>query len=264
MDDDDMSLFDDLEQTIFAEIDRAMNLSADKMIKKLADEIGTEAAAKQVEQDREEIKQEIHQIREKGLEEIENAFTAFEKNKLRILTREEMEKLSHEFHPLPEQIHHFNQKREGEHHTLQENLEISDFVLYCFYLVGHQLFKEKHYDEASHIFLLLTTLNPFVKDYWMALGITEKIRRNFESSYAAFVMASIIDLRDPEPHFQMIECCLATGEFKGASIELEEVKAMVELNGDQILWQDRLDQLAKQIKKSSELVPLPKKSKKGS
>ncbi len=132
--------------------------------------------------------------------------------------------------------------------SLQKQFGITNFMLYCFYVVGYTLFNEKRFEEASAIFFYLSVLNPLVKDYWMGLGLAEKSQQHYVEAISSLLMAEVMDATDPYPHLQTAECYLQLKDELGAEFEITEAKGIVELTKDES-WNSELHRLELELSK---------------
>lgn len=187
--------------------------------------------------------EELMKRMKREIERVDEANETFERNKTRILSNGELNKFNSE-------IDLYNNKRkpllapsEGER-TIKDLLEISDYILYCYYLVAYHLSSENLHKEASNIFLFLSMLNPYVQDYWLGLGICEKMNDNNQKALSAFAMAALMNEADPVPHLNSAQCYLQNNDFENAQIELEEAKAN---DFEDEAWQPVINNLQEKI-----------------
>lgn len=110
---------------------------------------------------------------------------------------------------------------------LQVMLGLSNETLLWFYDMALDFFKQDKKEEASSIFQLLTSLNPLVCDYWIALGITQRSLKQEEKALHSFKMASLMDSKNPIPRYNSIEIHLEYHELESAKAELHLLEDII-------------------------------------
>jgi type III secretion system low calcium response chaperone LcrH/SycD len=111
------------------------------------------------------------------------------------------------------------QIQEGK--SLQEILEFSDEKLEIFYQQASRLYQKNRFKESIEAFTFLTTLNPFVANFWLGLGMSEQRLEEYSDALLAFAMAMMADPASPLPHYQTALCYRAMGEKESALGALE-------------------------------------------
>lgn len=175
----------------------------------------------------------------KELTRVDEAIKSFENSKTRILSNEELDRLDADLNEYNVRIEQepIVMSMEMDERTMKDILRISDYTLYCYYKVAYQLLMENNYTEASNILFYLTLLNPFVKDYWTGLGMSERVNGNIDSSLMAFAMAALMDENDPMPHLHSALCYIQIKDIVNAEIELNMGKTIA-MNGQNFeKWQ---------------------------
>lgn len=102
--------------------------------------------------------------------------------------------------------------------TFQEILGFGDDQMERFYQFAYHLFNEKQYDKCREAFIFLTTVNPYVHNYWLGLGIVEQMRGCFNEALLAYAMAILTDMNNPLPHYHSASCYRAMGDASSAQI----------------------------------------------
>lgn len=137
-----------------------------------------------------------------------------------------------------------------ENTTIQSVLGISDYVLHCFYTVGYHLLEDKQYKLASNIFLMLSVLNPLVKDHWMALGMAEHEEKQYERALNAYAMACILDFQNPLPHFAAVNCYVALEDFDNADAELSLAQECIKNTDNPTEWAAYFESIDSELKRN--------------
>jgi len=92
--------------------------------------------------------------------------------------------------------------------TLQDILRFTKEELLSFYSVGLELYNRGAYHESSHIFLLLTQLNPFIAAFWSALGAAEDKSGDTQGALYAYLMAVELEENTLAPSLHAAKCLL--------------------------------------------------------
>ncbi len=103
-----------------------------------------------------------------------------------------------------------------EGRTFQEIIGYAPETMEKFYRAGFILFSQKRFREASDVFIFLTTLNPYVHNYWIALGMSEQQNQEYEAALVAYAMASLTDVEDPIPHYHSSTCYMLLNDQDNA------------------------------------------------
>lgn len=241
------NLFLDLDKTVEWQLDKVLDASSEKIKKELAVQSPLLPAEAVYEKEKFDIKTRVEQASEE-LDRFKEAVMAFNSFKDRFLTPVDIKQFDKEAKGFYEKFLEYTPEKLLEK-PVKDVLGASDFVLYCFYVVGHSLCMEKMHAEASHIFYFLTVLNPLVKDYWMASGISERESRKFENALKAFAMAALIDNSDPVVYLASAECYIATKDALNAQAELEEAKTVIRHAGTNEKWRSHVEKIASEINK---------------
>lgn len=98
----------------------------------------------------------------------------------------------------------------------QEIIEFSNETMAKFYQAAHLLFEKKCYQEASHAFLFLATLNPHCHDYWLGLGMTTQLCHHYEEAIDAYELAALCDITSPVSYFYLAKCLFAIHDRENA------------------------------------------------
>ncbi|CRX38417.1 SycD/LcrH family type III secretion system chaperone [Estrella lausannensis] len=112
--------------------------------------------------------------------------------------------------------------------SLQEILGFDDGRLELFYQKASSLYGENRFQEAREAFTFLTTLNPFVANFWVGLGMAEQRLEEFNGALLAFAMAMMADSLSPLPHYHTALCYRSLGDHENAlsSLDLALMRVM--------------------------------------
>ncbi len=106
--------------------------------------------------------------------------------------------------------------------TFQEILSFSAETMDKFYHVAHAMFSHHRLKEASDAFLFLTTLNPFIPEYWLGLGMCEQLNEEYKQAIVAYSMVIIGDRYHATAHYHMAACHNALDDINAALRALEK------------------------------------------
>jgi secretion system chaperone SscA len=132
--------------------------------------------------------------------------------------------------------------------TVQEQYNLSDSCLHSVYGYATLLLQDPgQIDNALSLYTLLTQLNPYVFEYWLARGICwmEK-QRYFEALYA-FSMASLLEFDKSLPHLYSSQCYLKMNQEPLAKETFELVMSKLS-DEDNSTYSALIADLKKQLK----------------
>jgi type III secretion system low calcium response chaperone LcrH/SycD len=107
----------------------------------------------------------------------------------------------------------------AEGKTFQEIIGYSEETMEKFYQGACKLFENHRYDDASDAFVFLTTLNPYVHNFWLALGMAEQAREEYSAALVAYGMAGVNEPGNPLSLWHSAHCYYLIGDRK-ASLEM--------------------------------------------
>ena len=115
----------------------------------------------------------------------------------------------------------FVKKAVQENKTFQDIIGYSADTMQLFYDAAYNWFQEGNYEQAADAFVFLTTLNPFVHNYWLGLGMSEHRSSNFEGALTSYGMAILIDEKSAVSHYHLATCHYEIGENEQSLKALE-------------------------------------------
>lgn len=111
------------------------------------------------------------------------------------------------------------QMKEGK--TFQEIIGYSSETMEKFYQVAYSLFQKQEYNKAADSFIFLTTLNPYVHNYWLGLGMAEQLGGTYQGALLAYAMAVLTNIENPTPHYQSASCYRQLNDLENAVMSYE-------------------------------------------
>lgn len=100
--------------------------------------------------------------------------------------------------------------------SAQEILGFSDKSMAEFYNAAYRLFNHKRYGDAANAFLFLVTLNSYNYDYWLGLGMSAQMCKEYDLSIDAYEMAAVTKPDSPVPYFYLSKCFFAIHDRENA------------------------------------------------
>lgn len=100
--------------------------------------------------------------------------------------------------------------------SAQEILGFSDKVMLKFYNAASTLLDHNRYKDAGKAFLFLVTLNPHRHEYWMGLGISAQLDKDYEAAIDSYEMAAYCEVHNPTPYFYLAKCLFAIHDRNAA------------------------------------------------
>ncbi|MCE5318857.1 MAG: hypothetical protein LLG04_16035, partial [Parachlamydia sp.] len=77
--------------------------------------------------------------------------------------------------------------------TLQELWRTPSNTLIIYYTVGNDLFDQKKYLEAHHVFSFLTLMNQNIPCFWIGKGATNEALENWDPALSDYWMAQTLN-----------------------------------------------------------------------
>lgn len=118
-----------------------------------------------------------------------------------------------------------------EHFKGQElKKELEDLNLEQLYTHAHTLYNAFQAEEATQAFGLLIAMDPFSPIFWMGLGASRQMNKEFEKALQAYALASLLDDQDPSPHYHAAQSYLALQNEQEALKALNLAEALIQQN----------------------------------
>ena len=107
-----------------------------------------------------------------------------------------------------------------------ENMEAIYSAAYSAYNVGNL-------DQAHKVFQFLCYFDHLEHKYWMGLGATRQMLKDFSGAVDAYSMAGMLNINDPRAPFQAANCHMALGNRDAA---ISGLTAAAEFSGSKPEW----------------------------
>lgn len=131
--------------------------------------------------------------------------------------------------------------------TLQELLHFSDEELQDFYSEAWELHQHSRYEDASHIFLLLTQLNPKVGAFWFALAVSEEMRGELPDALNAYLLAAELEFHTLDPYVQAARCLLISNRKEDARKVLSVAVERADVEADLKIFKKQVEDMLNSI-----------------
>ncbi len=109
----------------------------------------------------------------------------------------------------------------NEGKVLQEIIGYTPETMEKFYQIAYKLFQHQQYQEAGDAFIFLTTLNPYVYNYWLGLGMSEQLCNKFDGALIAYATSILIKVENPISHYHSATCYTALKDYGNAIASLD-------------------------------------------
>lgn len=116
--------------------------------------------------------------------------------------------------------------------TPQVIMNISDGTIETLYSAGMRYFNIKSFEPASNVFFVLTVLDFYRHNLWLAYGLSEQNCGNLDAAIQAYARAAITNPDSPLSYIYSIECCLKIGEVQQAKSYLDLAFDAYDKNAD--------------------------------
>jgi len=95
---------------------------------------------------------------------------------------------------------------------------ISDEELNAVYSLAYSYYSTGRYEEALKLFKFLVLFDHMSQKFWIGLGSTQQMLKNYDEAIAAYAQAAFFDLDNPKPMYYAALCHYAKGDkVKAAS-----------------------------------------------
>ncbi len=104
---------------------------------------------------------------------------------------------------------------------LKDALHVTDEAMEGMYAYGYGLYNQGDYDKASDVFEYLTKLNPYEYKYILGVGAARQLQKSYLPAASAYLVAALMEPKDPTPHYHAAECYLELDDPFSAYASME-------------------------------------------
>lgn len=106
-----------------------------------------------------------------------------------------------------------------------EKKELSQDMIDSLYNYAYHFYKSSKYAEAKSFFRFLTLININTAKYWMGLGASQQMLKDYDEAIASYKIAMVLNDQDPYVYFVIADCYILQGlTEKGLEVLDEAVK----------------------------------------
>jgi type III secretion system low calcium response chaperone LcrH/SycD len=105
---------------------------------------------------------------------------------------------------------------------LQEILHFTNEEIANFYVEAVELFHRAHYQDACHVFLLLTQFNPMISHFWTGLALSEEKCGELQEAFNAYLFAAGLAEDTLVPYMDAARCLILLNRKEDAKKLLQE------------------------------------------
>jgi tetratricopeptide (TPR) repeat protein len=136
--------------------------------------------------------------------------------------------------------------------SLAESFSLSDNFHYCVQKVAIDFYNKNLFKEAKLIFSLLSQINPYVSDYHLSLGHTERALGNVENATYAYLNAGLTDIENPLPYL-LASHINSEKEHVHAQNFLNVAKTIIQNSPDKTQYQEEVAALEQALSAPKEV-----------
>lgn len=95
--------------------------------------------------------------------------------------------------------------------VLGDLLDMDERDYELLYALGHDMYTQGKYEDAVNLFGFLVMRNHQERRFIMAYAAALQMTRDYVNAISLYTLASVLDLRDPQPGFYTCECLIGLG-----------------------------------------------------
>ena len=104
---------------------------------------------------------------------------------------------------------------------MQAEADISSEAQEALYSLAYICYNQGKYGEATALFRTLTVENPRGRKFWMGLGASLQMVKNYNEALLAYEVAAMLQPLDPHVHLYAADCFFTQGLAKEGLFALE-------------------------------------------
>lgn len=112
--------------------------------------------------------------------------------------------------------------------TLKDIRGLKNEEMEACYTAAYNFYNHGKFLEALNIFTLLCTFDNLTPKYWLGLGATRQMLKDFSGAVEAYSLSALLDYTNPKAPFHAADCLLALKEYDKAKMALEAAISIVE------------------------------------
>lgn len=132
----------------------------------------------------------------------------------------------------PEQLSELVQDFLVNQKSFKDLQGITDKEMEAIYATAYNFYSHGKFDRAKSIFLALSQLDHYQPKYWVGLGASRQMLKEYQPAIDAYGLAMLLDPNDPKPAFYASNCFMRLAQHDKAILALEAVIEVAEDNPD--------------------------------
>lgn len=105
--------------------------------------------------------------------------------------------------------------------NIKKALNLSDEAVEGMYAQAYRFYEQAKYEDAYEIFRLLVMIDGTEMKYVMGLASCLHMLKEYSAAAQIYTMCSMIDAKDPKPHYHVADCHIKMGDKFSAMVSLE-------------------------------------------
>lgn len=138
-----------------------------------------------------------------------------------------------------EELNHLVQEFLINHKSLKDIQGITDKEMEALYATAYNFYSHGKFDRAKNTFVTLTQLDQYQPKYWVGLGATRQMLKEYQAAIDAYGFSMLLDSSNPKPAFYAANCFMKLNQHDKAMLALE---AVIEISKDNPDYKDILSQ----------------------
>jgi hypothetical protein len=115
---------------------------------------------------------------------------------------------------------------------LQEIFGFSNETTVEFYEAAKNILEQKRYEDAIDAFTFLTTINPYMADFWMGLGMAQQNNNEHDAALFSYSIGYTLEGGVIFPYVLAAQCCMEIRDFERALEVIGNAETYAEENAD--------------------------------
>lgn len=99
---------------------------------------------------------------------------------------------------------------------LQDLFGFTDETTVEFYEAAKNILEQKRFVDAINAFTFLTTINPYISDFWLGLGMAQQNNEDYDPAIFSYSVAFTLDGRKIFPYVIAAQCCIEHKDYDRA------------------------------------------------
>lgn len=109
------------------------------------------------------------------------------------------------------------------------NFSLSQEAQTALYSQAYHLYENGKYQEAKRFFHFLTIVNPYEKSFWIGLGASYQMLKDYARAIEFYSVAAVQDQNNPYVHLHAADCFFALGQMDQAFQALDSAESAANL-----------------------------------